>query len=252
MPNARPPRVVCISQARIGSARLPGKVLMEACGVPLLAHHLGRLKRCRRVDTLVLATTRLSADDPVAAVGRACGVEVFRGDPEDVLDRFGRCAAVYRADVVVRVNADCPLIDPALTDAVIETFLAADPAVDFAFLEVGAFPRGLDTEVIAIGALIEAFENARGKPFREHVTPYIYTRPGQFRLLPHRTGGGEFADLRWCVDEPADLVLVRHILQALLPERPAFGWRDCLEVVQRHPEWRGLNAAVRQKAWNDA
>lgn len=245
--TAAKPRVVCISQARMTSTRLPGKVLMEAAGKPLLAHHLGRLSRCRRLDGLVLATTVNATDDPVAALGGSLGVPVFRGDEHDVLSRFAGAAAMAQADVIVRVTADCPLIDPVLVDRAIAAFLDGDPPVDYLGIDVTRFPRGLDAEVFTRAALEEAAANATAQDEREHVTAHIYRRPERFRLGAPLQPEGDAVDQRWCVDEPADLELVRVLLEALLPEKPDFGWQDCCNLLARHPDWADINRAVRQR-----
>lgn len=246
-PAVARPRVVCIAQARIGSTRLPGKVLRPVAGRPLLAHHLSRLGRCRRIDRLVLATTTAAADDPVAAVAAALGVAVFRGAEDDVLARFAGAADAFGAGVVVRTTADCPLIDPDLSDQVIARFLAAWPAFDYGGLDVTTFPRGLDTEVFGRAALDRAAAEATDPADREHVTRYFYTHPERFRILPPLSCEPPPPPTRWCVDEPADLELVRRLLETLLPDHPAFGWRDCLAVLDAHPDWRALNLGVRQK-----
>ncbi|AWJ91151.1 spore coat protein (plasmid) [Azospirillum baldaniorum] len=241
------PRVVCISQARMTSTRLPGKVLMEAAGRPLLAHHLERLARCRTLDALVLATTVNGTDDPVAELARSLGVPVFRGDEQDVLGRFAGAAAMAGADVVVRVTADCPLIDPALVDRVVAAFLESAPPLDYLSLDVTRFPRGLDSEVFTRAALDEASASATDPAEREHVTAHIYRRPERFRIgAPLAPEDGSVLDQRWCVDEAADLELVRRLLGALLPENPGFGWQDCCNLLRQHPEWADLNGSVRQ------
>ncbi len=247
--NAKP-RVVCISQARMTSTRLPGKVLMEAAGQPLLAHHLGRLARCRTLDGLVLATTVNGTDDPVAELAGSLGVPVFRGDEHDVLGRFAGAAALAGADVVVRVTADCPLIDPTLVDRVVTVFL--ESPLDYLSLDVTRFPRGLDAEVFTRAALDEAAANATDPAEREHVTAHLYRRPERFRIgvplapPPPAPEDGTVLAQRWCVDEAADLELVRRLLGALLPENPGFGWQDCCKVLRQHPEWADLNGSVRQ------
>ncbi len=251
------PRTVCISQARMTSTRLPGKVLMEAAGRPLLAHHLGRLARCRRIDALVLATTVNAADDPVADLAESLGATVFRGDEQDVLSRYAGAAAAAGAEVVVRVTADCPLIDPVLVDLAVAAFLAGReerPPLDYLNVDVGRFPRGLDAEVFTRAALDEAAAVAADPAEREHVTAYIYRRPDRFRLgaplgpEPEAAGAADaVAGQRWCVDEPADLLLVRRLLEALLPGRPDFGWQDCCNVLRDHPHWVGINRDVRQR-----
>lgn len=247
----RPSRVVGISQARMTSTRLPGKILLPAAGKPLLAHHLERLRRCRTLDAVVLATTVNATDDPVARLGEELGIPVFRGSEQDVLARFAGAAALGAADTVVRVTSDCPLIDPALVDALVAGFLE-DGTADYRSIDVGRFPRGLDAEVFRRSLLDEAAAMATDPAEREHVTPYIYRRPDRFRLAdplipPEGQPDGSLPPQRWCVDEPADYELVRRILEALLPGKPNFGWQDCCSVLHDHPDWADLNAAVRQK-----
>ncbi len=241
------PRVVCISQARMTSTRLPGKVLMDAAGRPLLAHHLERLARCRAIDALVLATTVNGTDDPVAELAESLGVPVFRGDEQDVLGRFAGAAAMAGAEVVVRVTADCPLIDPALVDRLVTAFLGSTPPLDYLSLDVSRFPRGLDAEVFTRAALDEAAAGAAEPVEREHVTAHLYRRPERFRIGPPLAPeDGSVLAQRWCVDEAADLELVRRLLGALLPKKPDFGWQDCCKVLREHPEWADLNGSVRQ------
>lgn len=246
------PRIVAISQARMTSTRLPGKVLMPAAGRPLLAHHLDRLSRTPGLDAVVLATTVNAADDPVAACAESLGVQVFRGDEQDVLGRFAGAAALARADLVVRVTADCPLIDPALIGRLIAAF-RDDPSLDYLSIDSTRYPRGLDAEIFPRALLDEAAANATDPAEREHVTPYIYCRPERFRLgIP--LAPDEPVDpsgQRWCVDEPADYELVRRLLEALppsnLPSNPAFGWQDCCKLLRDHPDWMDINRSVRQK-----
>ncbi|HYH21579.1 MAG TPA: glycosyltransferase family protein [Azospirillum sp.] len=245
--TAARPRVVCISQARMTSTRLPGKVLMEAAGRPLLAHHLDRLRGCASVDAVVLATTVNATDDPVAAMADRMDVPVVRGDEHDVLGRFASAAEVHEAEVVVRVTGDCPLIDPGLVDAAVGLFLDGrkeTPPVDYVAIDTARFPRGLDAEVFTRAALDEAAAQAADPAEREHVTPYIYRRPDRFHLGAPLRPEAPVEPHRWCVDEPADFELVRRVLEAL---PPGFGWQDVCTVLRRHPDWYQLNRAVPQK-----
>lgn len=242
------PRIVAISQARMSSTRLPGKVLMPAAGRPLLAHHLDRLSSTPGLDAVVLATTVNATDDPVAACAESLGVQVFRGDEQDVLGRFAGAAALARADLVVRVTADCPLIDPALVGRLIAAF-RDDPSLDYLSIDSTRYPRGLDAEIFPRALLDEAATQATDPAEREHVTPYIYCRPERFRLGTP-LAPDEPVDppgQRWCVDEPADYELVRRLLEALLPSNPAFGWQDCCKLLRDHPDWMDINRSVRQK-----
>lgn len=244
------PRVVCISQARMTSSRLPGKVLMEAAGAPLLAHHLGRLRRARRVDAVVLATTVNATDDPVADLAGRLGVGVFRGDEQDVLGRFAGAAEAFGAEVVVRVTADCPLIDPVLIDEAVGRFLegqGADPPMDYVNIDTSLYPRGLDAEVFTRRALDEADREAVAPGEREHVTPFLYGHPERFHLGPPVQPPLSLPPHRWCVDEPDDLALIRRMLDALLPGRSDFGWQDCCTLLESNPAWSEINRGVAQR-----
>ncbi len=241
------PRVVCVTQARMTSTRLPGKVMMPILGLPMIHYHLSRLQRCRLIDEQVLATTVNATDDVLAEYGRSLGLRVARGSEHDVLDRFAGAVADSDAEIVVRVTGDCPLIDPDLVDAVIDLYQSGRPGLDYAAIDVGSFPRGLDAEVFGRDLLLEAHARATTPHEREHVTPYLYATPGRFRTatLP---APGDFSQHRWCVDEPADFDLATRLIEALMPERPAFGWRDCLAVLERHPDWAAINQTVQQRA----
>jgi len=240
------PKVVCVSQARMTSTRLPGKVLMEAAGLSLVEHHLNRLKRARNLDAAVLATTVNATDDPLATAATRIGLPVFRGSESDVLGRFAGAAAMMEADVVVRVTSDCPLIDPELIDALIE---AREAGSDYSWIDVTRWPRGFDAEIFARELLDEADRTATDPYEREHVTPYIYRRPERFRLGPPLTPAPGEWDRAWrlCVDEAADLELVRRILGELLPAEPDFNRHDIRELLDRRPDWSTINRNVAQK-----
>jgi spore coat polysaccharide biosynthesis protein SpsF len=239
------PKVVCVTQARTTSTRLPRKVLLEAAGKPLLAHHLERLQRCARVDEVVLATTVNATDDEVAALGHAMGLKVARGDEHDVLSRFVLAAQASDADIVVRVTSDCPLIDPGLIDLVVQRLL--EEGCDYAHLDMAQYPRGVDTEVLRRVLIDQAHADPATTAYeREHVTPYIYNRPERFRLQAVPSAFPP-APYRWCVDEPADFELIARMLEALLPTRPEFTWRDAVALMQAHPDWARLNQHVVQK-----
>lgn len=241
-------KVVCVSQARMTSTRLPGKILMTAAGKPLLQWHLERLQAAKRVDQVALATTANAADDPAAELAAKLGVFVFRGSERDVLERFAGCAAACGADTVIRVTADCPLIDPALIDDLIDAF-AATPTIDYCSIDVGRFPRGLDAEIFAYSSLATGAAEARETFEREHVTPFIYRRPDRFKL-GRPVGPPPGAPLppagRWCVDEAADLKLIRLLL-AELPTGGVFGWRDVCMLISQHPDWADVNRDVAQR-----
>lgn len=239
-------RVVVIVQARMTSTRLPGKVLMDLAGKPMLERQLERLACCERVDELVLATTANAADDPVAELAARLDVRVHRGSEHDVLDRYAGAARAAQADVVVRVTSDCPLIDPLETDLVVA---ALDTDVDYAanVLERD-LPRGLDVEALWRDTLERVDRMATSPAAREHVTYFIHTeRPDLFALRAVRRPF-DAADLRWTVDTPEDLALVRRLYDELgLAERP-LPLADVIAHVRAHPDIAALNASIAQKA----
>lgn len=237
-------RVVAIIQARTGSSRLPKKVLMDIAGKPMLQHVIERASASTRVDEVWVATTDEPGDDALVELGESLATPCFRGDENDVLDRYYRAATDARADVVVRLTADCPLLDPTLVDQVIE---ALDEETDYAanVLPPRTYPRGLDTEVFHYAALERAWREDSDPASREHVTPYIYRNSDKFRLKPVRQEQ-DHSHLRWTVDTEADLELVRRLAGALPAGVTA--WSETLEVLSAEPSWQHLNRHVRQKS----
>jgi spore coat polysaccharide biosynthesis protein SpsF len=245
VPQADRP-VVCISQARMGSTRLPGKVMLPILGRPMLEWHLLRLRQARQIDRIVVATTTEPQDEAIVELCRSLGIAYFRGSESDVLSRYAGAAGSSAAATVVRVTSDCPLIDPQLVDLAIASYGQKRPDVDYLRLAPEDFPRGLDTEVFSRQALMEADRQAADPPEREHVTPYIYRHPRRFRCVS-LAGAERLGAHRWCVDEAADYELVGRIVEGLAPNSADFTWRDCLALLALHPEWSALNRAVKQK-----
>jgi spore coat polysaccharide biosynthesis protein SpsF len=238
-------KIVAIIQARMGSSRLPGKVLRDIQGESMLARVLNRLRRTRCIDELLVATTDGAADDRVVQECGRWSVPVFRGNEDDVLDRYLRAAQWANADAVVRITSDCPLIDPEVTDTTVRAFLSGK--TDYASnMLVRAYPRGLDSEVMTMQALERAWREADQPYQRAHVTPYIYENAALFRLLSV-TGDADFSQHRWTVDTEEDLEFVRAIYERL-GNRPAFSWQDVLAVLEREPELIEINRSVPQKA----
>ncbi len=273
-----------IIQARMSASRLPGKVLKEIAGRPMLSWAVERARRAAclsGVDSPVwVATTTDPADDPLAEYCTARGYPCFRGSQFDVLDRFYQAALAAGAEVVIRITADCPFIDPAVIDATYQAFQAA--GADFAANRLPppfqrTFPIGLDTEICTFAALERAWCETREPFHREHVMPYFYaglldnapetlgrdeeqvftvappSHPGApFRVALNqvpdeirRTHPGSGA-LRWTVDTPADLDLARAVAAAF-PGRDDFGWQELLALFEKHPELAQINAAIAQK-----
>ncbi len=239
-------RVVVINQARLGSTRLPGKVLLDLHGRPLLERQIERLRRARTPDEIVIATTFASHDDRLADFARSLGLRVFRGHEHDVLERYVGAAAAAAADVVVRVTSDCPLLDPTLLDRCVRLLLA-EPELDYVSNTLErTYPRGLDVEALRRATLLEAHREAHERADREHVTRFVWRQPERFRLGGIK-GEHDHSQLRWTVDEADDLAVVRAIYDALYPHDPTFGFEDVLRHAERHPEIHARNRHIAQK-----
>ncbi len=238
-------RTVAIIQARMGSSRLPRKVLADVGGRTMLARVVRRTCRARLLDDVLVATTDQLVDEAIVDECRELGVGVFRGSEDDVLDRYYRAAQEAGAEAVVRITADCPLIAPGVVNRVIRELSAA--AVDYASNTLErTFPRGLDTEALTFEVLEQAWLEAAEPYQRAHVTPFVYEHPDRFRLLSV-TNDEDAGGHRWTVDTADDLELVRA-LYARLGNGDAFGWRQALAVVEAEPRLMELNHRIRQKA----
>ena len=237
-------KTVAIIQARMCSTRLPGKVLMDLSGRPMLAQQLARLKRCRRLDELVIATTTNVTDDPVEALARAEGVRCFRGSEDDVLSRYVDAAVDAGADTVVRITADCPLIDPEVTDRVVRDLIDHSSECDYTSNTIErTYPRGLDVEAFFIDVLHRVSRLSRRPEEREHVTLAVRTRPSLF-LCRQVKDDADNSDLRWTVDERPDLHVVRAIYDGLGLDRTPKPYRDVLTFARAHPELAAINAGI--------
>ncbi len=243
---------LAIIQARMASARLPGKVLADIEGEPMLMRVVSRLRLSASLDQVLVATTVESSDDPVAALCAERGQDCYRGHPTDVLDRFVQAARVFEPRTIVRVTADCPLIDPGLVDQAVQAYRDADPPVDFVANRLPGrrtYPIGLDVEVCSYVALETAWREAKAPHHREHVMPYFYESGSRFRqrILDHATDVGH---LRWTVDTREDLELIRKIYARFKP-RVDFSWLEVLDLVERHPELTAINMHVEHKGIRD-
>lgn len=237
-------RTVAIIQARMGSSRLPGKVLMDVRGRTVLARVVGRLSTSKRISDAVIATTTSSLDEAITNEANRMGVACFRGPEHDVLARYRGAAEAFHADLVVRITADCPLIDPEIVDEVIDTCVREQ--ADFACNTLPrTFPRGLDSEVFTTDALLRA-EAMSDQPYqREHVTPLFYERHDLFRGRAIQAQQ-DYSKYRWTLDTPEDLALIRAIYSNFV-NRDDFTWLEVLALMQEMPQLSEINAHIRQK-----
>lgn len=239
--------ILCIIQARMGSNRLPEKVLKPILGRPMLGRMLDRLKRAKLIDEIAIATSLTPADNAIEAFCESEDIRCFRGSEDNVLERFAGCAALFsNADHIIRVTGDCPLIDPTLMDSFIESYLQLLPNIDHYHLGAPNYPRGLDAEIFPKNVLEITAQNAINDYELEHVTPYIYRNPDRF-ISKTFTSGEDHSDQRWCVDEEDDFKLVEAIFEMLHPTNPNFTWLDVLQLLDAQPELKQINAHVLQK-----
>ena len=246
------PKVVAIVQARMASTRLPGKVLADIEGEPVLVREVERAQRAEFVDQLVVATTNEPEDEPIAELCRDRGYACYRGSSLDVLDRFYQTARLHQADIVVRLTGDCPLIDASLIDQTIAAFRAAEPPVDFVanrLPDEKTFPVGTDTEVCSFAALERAWAETTQPHHREHVMPYLYENLDRFRTLLVRSET-DYSHYRWTVDTEQDLELVRQVF-AHFSGKNDFGWTEVLDLFEAQPELMNLNSNAEHKSQFD-
>jgi len=258
-----PSRVIAIVQGRMGSSRLPGKILADIAGQPMLSRVYIRTSRAATATETVFATTTDSTDDPVADYCDFGGIPFTRGSQFDVLDRYYQTAKEFNADVAVRITADCPVIDPDLIDDAVNTLL--DGGYDFVANRLPppftrTYPIGLDVEVCTFAALETAWKDAQETFHREHVMPYLYegaelsavnrqladgVSPRGFKIaqLHHTT---DFGDYRWTVDTLEDLEFMRQVY-ARFDGRDDFSWKDVLDLVHNEPDLMKINASVKHK-----
>jgi spore coat polysaccharide biosynthesis protein SpsF len=228
------------------SSRLPGKVLLEAAGKPLLEHMIERLRRVRALDEIVIATTEEASSDPIVALGERLGVGVFRGSEEDVLARVLGAAQAYGAELIVETTGDCPLIDPATIDQVIARF--GDGGVDYCSNTLErTYPRGMDVQAFPTAVLAEVASLTNDPADREHVSLYIYEHPERYTLRSVVFDRPETAELRLTVDTPEDYALIKAIFEELHPRDDAFDLEAILALLAERPDLADLNREIRQK-----
>ncbi len=239
-------KTTAIIQARMGSSRLPGKVLLPLAGRPAIDHVLERVRAAREVELVVVATSSDPGDDPIADHCSGCGIPFVRGSETDVLSRYLLALETFPTDIAVRITADCPLTDPNLIDSLVSHLKDAGGTLDYHSntLPPRRIPHGLDVEVFSSSALQRAGREAHQPEEREHVTPYLYRHPELFRV----SGATLEADLshhRWTLDTEADRDLLDRILTAM--PRNRYRWQDTLALLDTHPSWVSINSSIRQK-----
>ena len=233
---------VAIVQARMNSTRLPGKVLLKVNNKPLLAYQLDRMANSKRIDKIIVATSELEVDDIIVDFCIDYGIEVYRGSESDVMGRYHDCAKKYLADVIIRVTADCPLIDPEIIDKVIEKF--EQDKVDYCGNTVppqtSQFPDGSDVEVFTMQALKKAHLEVNDIHFREHVT-FQFWQDTQYKISQMRQEK-DWSSYRFTVDYPEDFEVMRYLLNQIRSKKIFGSLQELIDIIDKNPDIKKKNS----------
>lgn len=235
-----------IIQARMGSTRLPGKVLKEIEGKPMLWHIVYRLTMSTLIKKIIVATSTHTKDDAIAKFCKQERIPYFRGSEDDCLERYYQAAKENMLDVITRITADCPLIDPVVTDRVISAYFNESGGDCASNVIKRTYPRGLDTEVFSFSCLQRVYKAAKTAREREHVTIFMHEHPERFRLISVENDV-DLSGMRWTVDEEADLRFVKEIYKRLSARGNFFLTNDVLKILELEPEIKQINKEVEQK-----
>ncbi|MFB4167776.1 cytidylyltransferase domain-containing protein [Virgibacillus sp. JSM 102003] len=240
-------KVVAIIQARMGSTRLPGKILKKVLDKPLLEYQIERVRRSELIDEIVIATTLNKDEQPIIDFCNKHSLSFYRGSEKNVLSRYYEAAKEHNADVVVRLTSDCPIIDASIIDKVIREYLEYNDSINYTSNTlVRTYPRGMDTEVFSFQTLENTYVNAGSNAEKEHVTPFIYQHPELFGLLSV-VNDIDTSNHRWTVDTKEDYLLIKKIIESLYETNPIFSYHDILEVLNNNKEMMNINSDIKQK-----
>lgn len=243
-------RTLTVVQARSSSTRLPGKIFLPLAGEPLLVRMIERVRAAKLVGEVVVASTTDAVDDEIEELCRANGIPCYRGHPSDLLDRHYRCALANRADIVLKIPSDCPLVDPSVIDRVIDQYLSNE-ADYVSNLHPPSYPDGQDVEVMSFTALETAWSEAEQDFEREHTTPYLWERPERFRILNVVWGTGQDLSMthRLTIDYPEDYELIQRVYQELYARDRIFGLNEIMALFAAEPALLQLNAKYAGVNW---
>lgn len=240
-------KVVCIVQARMGSSRLPGKVLKVICGKTVIEHDIDRLRLVENIDDIIIATTTKKEDDTIVEMAKKLGVKFFRGSENNVLSRYYFAAKENKADIVVRVTSDCPLLDYKVCDKIIR-FFKQNRNIDYVSNTLErTYPRGYDVEVFSFEALKMAYEKASETYEKEHVTPYIWQNTEMFKIN-QICNDEDYSNLRLTLDTKEDFELISKIYDELYINNGMFGFEDIINLYNKNPEIFEINKDIVQKS----
>ncbi|MCX7797079.1 MAG: glycosyltransferase family protein [Melioribacter sp.] len=241
--------ITVIIQARVGSTRLPNKIFKELCGKPVLWHVVNRVSKSKIIDKIVVATTILKEDDVTERFCKENSILYYRGSSEDVLSRYYEAAIKFKADLILRITSDCPLIDPVIIDKMLEEFFSSYEKERIDYMSnsiVRTFPRGLDVEIFPFSTLEKAYFEANKNYEREHVTPYIYQNPEKFKIKNY-ANKVDYSFYRLTLDTIEDYELIKRIYEFLYNENKIFLFEDVIKLFEEKPELVEINKEVKQK-----
>ena len=242
-------KVVCLVQARVGSTRLPGKILKEICGKTILHHEIDRLKKCKEIDEIVIATTDKEDDDKIVNEAKKLSVKYFRGSENDVLSRFYYSAKENNADIIVRVTSDCPCIDFEILDKMLIYFKDKykEKQIDYLSNTINrTYHRGYDIEIFTFSALEKSYINAEKEYEREHVTPYIYDKTNNFLKLSFENKE-DYSEYRVTLDTIEDFIVIKNIFENLYYKNPYFKLNDVVQYLNNNLHIVDINKHIEQK-----
>jgi|TARA_B110000438_G_scaffold300360_1_gene352577 spore coat polysaccharide biosynthesis protein SpsF (cytidylyltransferase family) len=234
-------KITCIIQARTGSKRFPNKVLEEIENLPMICHIINRIKKAKKVNQIILATSNTKSDKILLDIAKKFEIIAFAGSENDVLDRFFNSAKLYAANPIIRITGDCPLVDPVLLDNMIDFFQKSD--YDYVSNTIDrTFPDGLDIEIFSFETLKKSHDESKWSSEREHVTPYILKNKNKFKMYNYRNTQN-LSNLRWSVDEKNDLLMIKQIFQEMRPNQ-YFSTEDVLKILSEKPNISKINSNI--------
>jgi len=240
-------KIIAIIQARMGSTRLPGKTLIDICGKPLLEHIIERVKCSKLINDIIVATTERKDDDVIIQLCRNLEIKYFRGNENDVLDRFYQCAKKSKADIIVRITADDPFKDPFVIDKIIRVLLT-DDTLDYVSNTIKpTYPEGIDVEAFTFQVLRKTWYEAKNAADREHVTPYIWNHPDIFKIQ-NVENDIDLSGMRWTLDSKEDLEFAREIYNRLYKPDKIFLMQDVIRVLAKEPQLSKINSGTERFA----
>jgi spore coat polysaccharide biosynthesis protein SpsF len=238
-------KIGAIIQARMTSIRLPGKVLTDIEDKPMVWHVINRLRGSRKLNDIILAIPDTKENDILEKFAKDNNVKYFRGSEKDVLSRYYQAAKKFKAKVIVRITADCPLIDPGVVDEIVKEHLAS--RADYTSnIQIRTYPKGIDVEVLNFQALEKAHDEAKDSTDREHVTLYIRRHPNIFKQTK-MVNNKDLSSMRWTVDEKEDLDFVRKIYNKLYQEEKIFSMQEVLKLLKKEPRLSEINRKIKRK-----